>query len=65
MDVGLLYLIDAVKGKKISIFLQIGTVYISQLTNVSALGVTQSIHAKICIGVHRGGVSDFKFPEYL
>lgn len=27
------------------------------------LGLTQSVHVKICVGMHRG--SDFKFPEYI
>ena len=62
VDVGLLYMIDAAKGKKISIFLQIWTrkcVYI--YNSLSAFGVTQSVHAKICIGMHQGLA--FKFAE--
>jgi len=63
VDVGLLYLIDAVKAKKISIFLQIWTrkcVYISQLI------CTWCDSMCPCQNMHRNAPgSDFKFPEYL
>ena len=33
------------------------------LNEITHLGLTQSVHAKICIEMHLG--SDFKYPEYL
>ena len=57
MDFGLFCRIYAVKGKEISIFLQICRF---ELENMSiyeilpALDLTQSVHAKISIGMHRG-----------
>ena len=64
VDVGLFYLIDAVKGKDISIFLQIWTrkyVYIWNLTWSDTI--------RLCQNIHRNAVGQiwliFKFPEYF
>ena len=57
MDVGLLYLIEAVKGYRF----ELGNVSIYH--RLSVLGVTQYVQDKLSIGIDR--VSDFKFPEYL
>ena len=63
MNVGVLYLINAVKGKKYQYFYRFELENVSTYHNLSALDVTQPVHAKIYIGMHRG--SDFKFPDYL
>ena len=57
MDVGLLYLIEAVKGYRF----ELGNVSIYH--RLSVLGVTQYVQDKLSIGIDRA--SDFKFPEYL
>jgi hypothetical protein len=38
---------------------------VSIYQSLTAFGLTQSVHAKICIIMHRVGGSDFKFPEYF
>ena len=56
MDVGLFHLIDAVKGKKISIFcrFEIENMSIYMYEILPALDLIQSVHANISIGMHWG-----------
>jgi hypothetical protein len=63
VDVGLFHLIDAVKGKKISIFCRFELENMSKYETLPALDLTQSVHAKYPSECTRG--SYFKFPEYL
>ena len=66
MNVGVLYLINSVKGtfvRKYQYFYRFELKNVSTYHSLSALDVSQSVHAKIYIGMHRG--SDFKFPDYL
>ena len=53
MEFGLFCRIYAVKGKEISIFLQIELENMSIYEILPALVLTQSVHAKISIGMHR------------
>jgi hypothetical protein len=62
VDFGLFYRIYAVKGKEISIFFRFELENMSIYEILPALDLTQSDHAEISIGMHRG--SNFKFPEY-
>jgi hypothetical protein len=51
-------------GKSLSLFCRLELENVAMYQDLPALRLTQSVHAKICIGMHRRG-SDIQFPEYL
>ena len=54
MDVELFYLIDAVKGRKYQYLCRFELENMSIYEILPALVLTQSVHAKISIDMHRG-----------